>query len=699
MHNRAPISPTPEDVPVSGAAPDPADLVGWFYEMTGEVFAQLPLGYFFLDPDGLLTYANPVALRLAGGIELATARGKALRELFPSIVDAQFEDAVAKTAAGETVEYEQFFPPTGRWLHVVACPTPLGRGVFIRDITDAREVRRQAHDLERLIHGSLDAMVDPFAISHPTRGENGRLDDFRLEYLNRAACNFAGIGPEEAAGKGGFELFPGLRSNGLGEALLRVLETGEPLAVTAFAGEDTLPNGTRITGFFDIQAVRFDGRLLTIWRDVTEREQTARAMKLTSDVRTVLVEALTTIPTSASLHDAASQVCERLVTLPAVDAVWVEAFVGDAIEVVGAAARATNMRQLTVGKRLEPERARYLRARSPKGAWGESWAPGAQLNGRTEPGREGLLAAAYGPILRDGEAVGLLCVATGDEAFANVLVESMPDVITLTAGSGAILAERLHHFRHHLQRRDQIGLVLAERAFQPVFQAIVELDGREVVGYEALSRFRNRTRPDEVFRDAWSVGLGPQLELATLGAAIDAADALPAGRWLSVNVSPGLVTESNEILAGTLRTATRPIVLEITENGPIADYAAFRAARQLLGTDLRMAVDDAGAGVANFGHIVEIRPDLVKLDAGLIHGVHRSLERQALVRAMVLFARTAGCRLVAEGVETEPEARALVELGVEFGQGYLFGRPRRVPALAESRRGQSQVDGRRRSIS
>lgn len=665
------------------AGRDPADLVGWFYEMTGELFARLPLGYFFLDPDGRLTYANPVALTLAGGMALATARGQMLRELFPSIVDARFEDAVTRTAAGETIEYEQFFPPTGRWLHVIACPTPLGRGVFIRDITDAREVQRQAQDLERLIHGSLDAMMDPFAISHPTLGEDGRLEDFRLEYLNRAARDFAGVGPEEAAGKGGLELFPGLRSNGLGDALGRVLETGEPLLVTAIAGEDTLPNGKQVSGFFDVQAVRFEDRLLTIWRDVTNREQTARAMKLTSEVRTVLVEALTTIPTSASLQDAARQICERLVTLPAVDAVWVDVFVGESVEIMGAAARPTTSKRLTADDRLEPERVNYLRARSPDGSWAESWAPGAPLNGRTGPGREGLLAAAYGPILHDGETVGLLCLATGDEAFANALVESMPDMITLTAGSGAILAERLHHFRQDVHLRNHVGLVLAERSFEPVFQAIVELDGREVVGYEALTRFPKRLRPDEAFRRAWSVGMGPQLELATLATAIEAADALPAGRWLSVNVSPSLVTESTEILAGTLRTATRPIVLEITENGTIADYAAFQIARQMLGADVRMAVDDAGAGVANFGHIVEIRPDLVKLDASLIHGVHRSLERQALVRAMVLFARTAGCSLVAEGVETEQEARALVELGVEFGQGYLFGRPQRVRADTE----------------
>jgi EAL domain-containing protein (putative c-di-GMP-specific phosphodiesterase class I) len=68
----------------------------------------------------------------------------------------------------------------------------------------------------------------------------------------------------------------------------------------------------------------------------------------------------------------------------------------------------------------------------------------------------------------------------------------------------------------------------------------------------------------------------------------------------------------------------------------------------------------------------------VKLDIGLIRRVNVNLGRQALVVGMRHFARTAGCRLIAEGIETREEARTLTELGVEFGQGYLFGRPKRA---------------------
>ena len=115
------------------------------------------------------------------------------------------------------------------------------------------------------------------------------------------------------------------------------------------------------------------------------------------------------------------------------------------------------------------------------------------------------------------------------------------------------------------------------------------------------------------------------------------------------------------------------------------DCAAVREAVRRLGGDIRLALDDTGAGVANFGHIVELRPDFVKLDASLVRNVNVNLGRQALVVAMRYFARSAGCRLIAEGIETEEEARTLTSLGVEFGQGYWLGRPQLARAIASTR--------------
>ena len=84
---------------------------------------------------------------------------------------------------------------------------------------------------------------------------------------------------------------------------------------------------------------------------------------------------------------------------------------------------------------------------------------------------------------------------------------------------------------------------------------------------------------------------------------------------------------------------------------------------------------------------MELRPDFVKLDLGLVRGVNADLGRQAMVVAMRHFARTAGCRLIGEGVETDAEARSLTSLGVDFGQGYFYGRPETVAVLTADQRG------------
>jgi EAL domain-containing protein (putative c-di-GMP-specific phosphodiesterase class I) len=107
-----------------------------------------------------------------------------------------------------------------------------------------------------------------------------------------------------------------------------------------------------------------------------------------------------------------------------------------------------------------------------------------------------------------------------------------------------------------------------------------------------------------------------------------------------------------------------------------------RTAIALLGPDIRIAVDDAGAGVANFAHIVELRPEFVKIDIGLVRGVDSDGTRQALIRGLLHFAHATQGWVIAEGVETEPERDALLSLGLDLGQGYLFGRPALAKAWA-----------------
>ncbi|MGH9028106.1 MAG: EAL domain-containing protein, partial [Acidimicrobiales bacterium] len=129
-------------------------------------------------------------------------------------------------------------------------------------------------------------------------------------------------------------------------------------------------------------------------------------------------------------------------------------------------------------------------------------------------------------------------------------------------------------------------------------------------------------------------------------------------------------------------TAER-IVLEVTEHSEIDDYACFGdSLSELRSNGVRLAVDDAGAGFASFRHILNIQPDIIKLDVALTRGIDADPARQALGSALLTFGLDAfNAGVVAEGIENERELATLRALGYPFGQGYHLGRPGPVPQI------------------
>ena len=226
--------------------------------------------------------------------------------------------------------------------------------------------------------------------------------------------------------------------------------------------------------------------------------------------------------------------------------------------------------------------------------------------------------------------------------------------------------------------------MLQNDAVTTAFQPILSLRDQRMVGLEALSRFcvpGDRRSPDDWFTDAARVGLGAELELHALMLALEAAQAVPRHLYVSVNLSPETLL-SPGVHGAIARSAIPPsrIVLEITEHSSVEDYDALaHALRPLRQAGTRIAVDDAGAGYATFRHILALSPDVIKLDRTLIAGIDRDPARRALATAMVSFAGETGTTVIAEGLETAAERRTVLRLGVEFGQGFLLGRPTVVP--------------------
>ncbi len=219
--------------------------------------------------------------------------------------------------------------------------------------------------------------------------------------------------------------------------------------------------------------------------------------------------------------------------------------------------------------------------------------------------------------------------------------------------------------------RAEIEDIIEHQRFHIVFEPVVHLPSGSVIGYEALTRFTDGTPPDRRFDAAQNVGLGSRLEAVCARQAILDAARLPSHAWVSVNFSPASVVDG--AAAEVVRDATRQVIIEITEHNEIENYAAVRHAIGECGNVL-VAVDDAGSGFASLRHILELEPDIIKLDLALVRDIDTDPARQALAAGMRHFAALTGTTLIAEGVETEAEARAIRQLGVELAQGYLFGR-------------------------
>ncbi len=247
-------------------------------------------------------------------------------------------------------------------------------------------------------------------------------------------------------------------------------------------------------------------------------------------------------------------------------------------------------------------------------------------------------------------------------------------------------------------RRQRIRRLMDGGGPSILFQPVFLLDGLRPAGSEALSRF-----PDDPLRsvESWfSDAAEAGLQIALEHQAIRNALAAYRPIWeshpvqLGLNASPAAILDPG-FAALFDGSPTDRIVLEVTEHERIDDYAGLtQALGALRALGIRIAVDDVGAGYASMRHIVAIRPDIIKLDRGIVQGLDADPMREAMAAALIGFAAQCGCKVVAEGVETPGELALLARLEVQALQGYLLGRPMDVASFkAVLLRGAAPIGG------
>ncbi|MCF6506907.1 EAL domain-containing protein [Blastococcus sp. MG754426] len=292
---------------------------------------------------------------------------------------------------------------------------------------------------------------------------------------------------------------------------------------------------------------------------------------------------------------------------------------------------------------------------------------------------------------------------TGAETEAVRVVTDPPD-------DGAALTARLltaPTLAVELARRGvtvEVG-VLAEAEFWSVYQPIVALGDRSVVAHEALLRGLVDGREvggGDLFFVAESAGWLHRLDRIGREAAITGAVPWLGADDLFVNFDPTSIYRPQVCLASTERVAhdagidPHQLVFEVVESHAIADRGHLVSVlehHRSLGW--RVALDDVGAGWSSLSLLAAVRPDVVKLDKGLVQELPDDGARTVL-KAVTDLAHRLGAVVVAEGIETEQLAEEVAALGADLGQGWLFGRPVRPEPPAEELEGRWQPVARSR---
>ncbi len=302
------------------------------------------------------------------------------------------------------------------------------------------------------------------------------------------------------------------------------------------------------------------------------------------------------------------------------------------------------------------------------------------------------------PIEHAGDVVGMLCcVSRGSSTHLDD--EDIRTLELIASLVGEILTKESPARRRDRDVADRISTTIASGVLQPMFQPIVAIGTGDVIGVEALTRFPGTpSRPDVWFSEAASVGLGVELEIASIRQALNRISDLPRAQFMTLNASPATIGDPRlvDLLA---RSEPERCVIEVTEHAGIDDYDGLVLSLQALrDIGVRIAVDDVGAGFASLARVLELQPSILKIDRSIVKGIHSDAARQALVQSIVRVAERLDATVVAVGIEVAGELDTLAALGVQHGQGFLLGRPQSTlpdsqrVAISASRSGELLLD-------
>lgn len=234
-----------------------------------------------------------------------------------------------------------------------------------------------------------------------------------------------------------------------------------------------------------------------------------------------------------------------------------------------------------------------------------------------------------------------------------------------------------------------LSSILAQSGLHSLFQPIISLSERRIVGYEALSRGPSNSplhSPIALFAVARQAGRLSELEIACRQSACRRFNEQQLPGKLFLNVSPESLLETSHQPGRTLQLLQdfgippSQVVIELTEQTPTDDFQLLQnALHHYRAMGFSIALDDLGAGYSSLRLWSELRPDYVKIDRHFIDGIHQDALKREFVGSILQIAKASRAQVIAEGIELPEELAVLTEMGVDLVQGYLLCRPQEHP--------------------
>ncbi len=246
-----------------------------------------------------------------------------------------------------------------------------------------------------------------------------------------------------------------------------------------------------------------------------------------------------------------------------------------------------------------------------------------------------------------------------------------------------------------LNMREELASIVSEDRIDMVYQPIVDFRLGTILGWEALARGPAGSllhSPTHLFAFAEEVGLAQAADRLCRERAIRRAGDLSPEHKLFVNIQPSslrgpsLTPESMAELLAEANLAPSNLVLEFPEKGILSDINLFlKKIEPFRAMGLLLAIDDVGSANSTLRALSLVRPDFIKVDVSLVSTVESNPFKRMMMESLLLLSEKLGCRLIAEGVETDTEFSSLVSMGVHAGQGFFFGQPATQRAIPEVR--------------